>query len=96
MATVPNDTTQSHKICADRYNNTSVDECTDDNIKQFQTRKIDLNSVPLDTTVIFAENKPKYYYNACTLSSLNQFEIKAEVICLFPDTMPIHLQTSLS
>ena len=65
-------------------------------MKQLQLRKIDLNSVPLDATVIFSENKLKDEYNACKLSQLNHFQIKVEAIDLFPDTKPIHLQTSLS
>ena len=65
-------------------------------MKQLQLRKIDLNSVPLDATVIFAKNKPKDEYNACKLNQLNHFKIKVKIIDLFPDTIPIHLQASLS
>ena len=77
-------------------NNISVGESYEDNMEQLQLRKIDLNSVPLDATVIFAENKLKDGYNAYKLSQLNHFEIKVEAIDLFPGTVPIHLQTSLS
>ena len=37
-------------------NNIRVGECSEDNMKQLQLRKKDLNSVPHDATVIFAEN----------------------------------------
>ena len=77
-------------------NNIRVGESYEDNMEQLQLRKIDLNSVPLDVAVIFAENKPKDGYNPYKLSQLNHFEIKVEAIDLFPDTVPIHLQTSLS
>ena len=77
-------------------NNIRVGECTEDNMRQLRLRKINLNSVPVDATVIFAENKSNDEYNACKLNRLNQFEIEVEAIDLFPGTMPIHLQTSLS
>ena len=77
-------------------NNFRVGECSEDNMKQFQLRKIDLNSVPRNGIVIIAENNPKDEYNACKLSQLNQFEIKVEAIDLFLENMSIHLQTSLS
>ena len=76
-------------------NNIGVGDCSEDNLKQLQLRKIDLNSVPLDATVILAKNKPNKY-NACKSSQLNHFEIKVEAINSFPDTMLIHLQTSHS
>ena len=65
-------------------------------MKQLQLKKTDLNSVSPDATVIFANNKPKNEYDACTLSHLNHFEIKVEVVNFLRDIMPIYLQTSLS
>ena len=58
-------------------------ECSEDNMKLLKLRKIDPNSIPLDATVIFAENKLKYEYNACKLSQLNHFEIRVEAIDYF-------------
>ena len=65
-------------------------------MKQFQLRKIDLNSVPRNVIVTIAENNPKDEYNACKLSQLNQFEIKVAAIDLFLENMSIYLQASLS
>ena len=55
---------KGYKTFIDLLNNIGVIECSEDNMKQLQLQKIDLNSVPLHVTVIFAENKPKDEYNA--------------------------------
>ena len=80
----------------DVLDNIRVGECSEDNVKQIPLRKIDLNSVPLYATVIFAKNKPKDEYNTWKLNQLNHFEIKVEAIDFFSDTIPIHLQILLS
>ena len=75
-------------------NNIRVGECSEDNMKQYQPRKIDLN---LDASlIIFGENKPKDECNACKLSQLNHFEFKVEASDLFPDTILIHSRASVS
>ena len=47
------------KTFIDFLNLIRAHECFEDNTKQLQLRKIDLNSIPVDATIIFPENKPK-------------------------------------
>ena len=44
---------------------------------------------------MFAENYPKDDYNASKIGQLNHLEIRIESIDIFPDSTPMHLQTSL-
>ena len=59
-------------------------------------RKIPIENVDPDATLLFAENCPKDDYNASKIGQLNHLEIKIESIDVFPDSTPMHLQTSLS
>ena len=45
---------------------------------------------------MFAENSPKNDYNASKIGPLNHLEIKIESVDVFPDSTPMHLQTSIS
>ena len=46
--------------------------------------------------MIYAENKPKDDCNTSKLSKLNYSEITLKAIDVFPEIMPVDLQTSLS
>ena len=59
-------------------------------------RKIPIKNVHPDATLLFAENSPKDDYNASKIGQLNHLEIKLESADVFPDSTPMHLQTSLS
>ena len=59
-------------------------------------RKIPIKNAHPDATLLFAENSPKDNFNASKIGQLNHLEIKIESIDVFPDSTPIHLQTSLS
>ena len=45
---------------------------------------------------MFAANYPKDDYNAGKIGQFNHLEIRIESIDVFPDSTPMHLQTSLS
>ena len=77
-------------------NNIRIDKCSKENVKQLQMRKIPIQNVPPDVTLLFAENSPEDDYNASKIAHLNYLEIKIESIGVFPDSTPMHLQTSLS
>ena len=59
-------------------------------------RKIPIENVHPDATLLFTENSPKDNYNASKIGQLYHLEIKIESIDVFPDSTPMHLQTSLS
>ena len=59
-------------------------------------RKIPIKNVHPDATLLFAENSPKDDYNANKIGQLNHLEIKLESVDVFPDSTPMHLQTSFS
>ena len=59
-------------------------------------RKIPIKNVHPDANLLFAENSPKYYYNASKMGQLNHLETKIESINIFPDSTTMLLQTSLS
>ena len=48
-----------------------------------------------DATLIYAENKAKDDYNTSELSKLNYSDTALKAIYVFPETMPLNLQTSL-
>ena len=77
-------------------NNIRIGKCSEDNVKQLQMRNIPTEDVHPDATLLFAENSPKGDYNASKIGQLNHLEIKIESIDVFPDSTPMHLQTSLS
>ena len=59
-------------------------------------KKIPVENVHPNATLMFAENSPKDYYNASKIGQPNHLEIKIESIFVFPDSAPMHLQTSFS
>ena len=59
-------------------------------------RKIPIENVHPDATSLFPEHSPKDDYNASKIGQLNHLEIKIESIDVFPDSLLMHLQTSLS
>ena len=59
-------------------------------------RKTPIENGHPDATLLLAENSPKDDYNASKVGQLNHIEIKIESIDVFPDSTPMHLQTSLS
>ena len=77
-------------------NNIRIGKCSEDNVKQIQMRKIPNKNVNPDPTLLFAESSPKDDYNASKIGQLNHLEIKIESIDVFPDSLSMHLQTSLS
>ena len=77
-------------------NDIRIAKCSEDNIKQLQMRKISIENVHPDAFLLFAENSPKDDYNASKIGQLNHLEIKIESIDVFPDSTPMHLQTSVS
>ena len=77
-------------------NNIRIGKCSEDNVKQLQMRKIPIENVHPDATLLFTENSLKDDYNASKIGQLNHLEIKIESIDVFPDSTPMHLQTSLS
>ena len=72
-------------------NNIRIGKCSEDNVKQLQMRKIPIENVHPDATLLFAENSPKDDYNASKIGQLNHLEIKIESIDVFPDSTPVHL-----
>lgn len=78
------------------FNNVRVGKCTKNNLKQLLLKKINIDRVPPIATLIFAENKPKDDYYAHKLTQFNYFEIRIKTIDELRETMPVHLQTSLS
>ena len=78
------------------FNNIRAGKCTKNNLKQLLFKKINIDRVPPIATLIFAENKPKDDYYAHKLIQFNYFEIKIKTIDKLRETMPVHLQTSLS
>ena len=77
-------------------NNIRIGKCFEDNVKQLQMRKIPIENVHPDATLLSAENSLKDDYNASKIGQLNHLEIKIESIDVFPDSTPMRLQTSLS
>ena len=77
-------------------NNICVGKGSEDNVKQLQMRKIPIESVHPEATLLFAQNSPKVDYNVSKIGQLNPLEIKIESIDVLPDSTSIHLQTSLS
>ena len=77
-------------------NDIRIAKCSEDNIKQLQMRKIPIENVHPDAFFLFAENSPIDDYNANKIAQLNHLEIEIESIDVFPDSTPMHLQTSLS
>ena len=77
-------------------NNIRIGKCSEDNVKQLQMRKIHIENVHPDATLLFTENSPKDNYNASKIGQLCHLEIKIESIDVFPDSTSMHLQTSLS
>ena len=65
-------------------NNTRIGKCSEDNVRQLQMRKIPIENVHPDATLLLAENAPKDDYNASKIGQLNHFEIKIESIDVFP------------
>ena len=57
---------------------------------------IPIENVHPDDTLLFAEKSPKGDYNASKIGQLNHPEIKIGSIDVFPDSTPMHLQTTLS
>ena len=76
-------------------NNIRIGKCFEDNVKQLQMRKIPIENIHPDATLLFTENSLKDDYNASKIGQLNHLEIKIESIDVFPDSTPIHLQTSM-
>ena len=64
-------------------NNTRIGKCSEDNVRQLQMRKIPIENVHPDATLLLAENAPKDDYNASKIGQLNHFEIKIESIDVF-------------
>ena len=77
-------------------NNIRVGKCSEDNEKQLQMRKIPIENIHHDATLLFAENPPKDDFKASKIDQLNHLEFKIESIDVFPDSTLIHLQTSIS
>ena len=73
-------------------NNIRIGRCSEDNVKQLQMRKIPIENVHPDATLLFAENSPKNDYNNSKIGQLNDLEIKIEFINVFPDSTPMHFQ----
>ena len=67
-----------------------------DNRIKLQQRKITIKNSSPDATLIYAENKAKDDYNTSKLSKLNYSDTALKAIYVFPETMPLNLQTSLS
>ena len=55
-------------------------------------RKITVENVHPDATLLFAENSPKDDYNNSKIGQLNDLEIRIELIDVFPDSTPMHFQ----
>ena len=55
-------------------------------------RKIPVENVHPDATLLFAENSPKDDYNNSKIGQLNDLEIRIELIDVFPDSTPMHFQ----
>ena len=66
-----------------------------DNRIKLQQRKITIKNSSPDATLIYAENKAKDDYNTSKLSKLNYSDTALKAIYVFPETMPLNLQTSL-
>ena len=77
------------------FNNIPIDECSEENAKQFQMIRIPIQNVHLDATLLLAENYPEDDYIASKIAQLNYLEMKIESTGVFPDSTPMHLQTSL-
>ena len=77
-------------------NDIHIGNCSEDNAKQLQMRKIPIENVHPDATLLFAENSPKDDHNASKIGQLNNLEIKIESNDVFSDSTPMHLQTSFS
>ena len=50
-------------------NNIRTGKCSEDNVKQLRLRKIPIENVHPDATLLFAENSPKDDYNARSVKS---------------------------
>ena len=72
-------------------NNNRLVKCSEDNAKQLQMRKITIENVHPDATLLFAENSAKDDYNASKMGQLNHLESKIESIDIFPDSTPMFL-----
>ena len=72
-------------------NNTRIGKCSENNVKQIQMRKIHIENVHHDATLLFAENSPKDDYTASKIGQLNHLKIKIESIDVFLDRTPMHL-----
>ena len=46
------------------FNNIRIGKCSEDNVEQLQMKKIPIENVLLDGTLLIAENSPKDDYNA--------------------------------
>ena len=67
-----------------------------DNRVQLQQRKINIKNWPHDAAFVYAENNQKDDYNKSKLLRLNYSEVKLKAPHVFPETMPLDFQTSLS
>ena len=76
--------------------NIRVGQSLNDSKVQVQQRKVNIKNWPPAATFIYAENKPKDDYNTSKLIRLNYSEAKLKATHVFPETMPLDFQTSLS
>ena len=66
--------------------NLEIFKCSEENVKQLQMRKVPIQNVYPDATLLFVENSPKDDYNASKVAQLNHLEIKIESIDIFSDS----------
>ena len=57
-------------------NNICIGKCPENSVKQIQLRKIPIENVHPDATLLLAENSPKDDYSASKIGQLNHLEIK--------------------
>ena len=77
-------------------NNIRIGKCSEDNEKKLQMKKMPIENIHSNATLLFAGNSPKDDYKASKTDQLNHLEIKMESIDVFPDSTSMHLQTSVS
>ena len=70
-------------------NNIRIAKCSEGYVKQAQMRKIPMENVYPDATLLFAEISPKDDYNANKIGQLNHLEIKIECMDVFPSNIDL-------
>ena len=87
---------QGDPLFIDILNAARVGDLSNRDIEIFNSRKGDIENVPADSTVIFAENSLKYSFNIAKLENLSETDLEIFAIDKIPEGTPSALIDNLN